>query len=60
MTEKSVLLNPRFVKIYELLRGYGCSKNQALTISKQTFNAMPKECQAPSKAETEDLVKHRR
>jgi len=58
--KKTMILNARFVKIYELLRGFGLSEKQALNLTIKTFEGMPKECQVPSKAETEDLVKHRR
>lgn len=57
MSEKS--LNPRLVKIYELLRGFGLSANQAMLLAKKTFEGMPLESQVPTKAEMEDLVKGR-
>ncbi len=53
-------LNPRLVKIYELLRGFGLSEIQATVLTSKTFKAMPKECQVATKAEVDDLVKNRR
>ena len=50
----SKILNPRFVKIYELLRGFGLSANQAKALAQKTFNEMPPECQVASQHEIED------
>lgn len=55
-----ITLNPRLVKIYELLRGFGLSEVQATDLASKTFKAMPKESQAPTKAEIDDLVNSRR
>jgi len=55
-----ITLNPRLVKIYEILRGFGLSEIQATELASKTFKAMPKESQVASKAEIEDLVKSRR
>lgn len=54
-----ITLNPRLVKIYELLRGFGLSEIQATVLTSRTFKAMPKECQVATKAEI-DEVKDRR
>lgn len=50
----SKILNPRLVKIYELLRGFGLSANQAMILAKKTFNEMPSECQVASQHEIEE------
>jgi len=55
-----ITLNPRLVKIYELLRGFGLSENQATVLASKTFKALPKESQVASKAEIDDLVNSRR
>ncbi|MCZ6582808.1 MAG: hypothetical protein O6761_06530 [Thaumarchaeota archaeon] len=55
-----ITLNPRLVKIYEILRGFGLSEIQATELASKTFKAMPKESQVASKAEIEDLVNSRR
>jgi len=55
-----ITLNPRLVKIYELLRGFGLSEVQATDLASKTFKALPKENQAPTKAEIDDLVNNRR
>lgn len=48
------VLNPRLVKLYKLLRGFGLSENQASVLAKKTFNAMPKESQVASKTEIQE------
>jgi len=55
-----ITLNPRLVKIYELLRGFGLSEIQATVLASKTFKALPKESQVPTKAEINDLVNNRR
>lgn len=57
---KKIVLNPRLVKIYELLRGFGLSEHQATILSTKTFQGMPKEFQSPTSAEIEDLTEGRR
>jgi len=57
---KKIILNPRLVKIYELLRGFGLSEKQASTIASETFKTIPQEYQVPTKAEIEDIEKGRR
>lgn len=47
-------LNPRLVKIYKLLREFGCSEVQATLIAKRTFDSLPKETQVPLKSEIEE------
>lgn len=50
-------LNPRLVKIYKLLREFGCSEIQATVIAKRTFDKMPKEAQVPLKSDVEEQKK---
>jgi hypothetical protein len=55
-----ITLNPRLVKIYELLRGFGLSEIQATVLASRTFKALPKESQIATEAEIDDLVNSRR
>ncbi len=54
-----IVLNPRLVKIYELLRGFGLSTNQATKIATKTYESLPENAKIPTESEIEDLAKGR-
>ena len=56
---ENILLNPRFVALYELIRSFRVEQKKALVLTKELFLKLPAESQVATKREIDKYINER-